>query len=71
MENKSTKPVKKGKESKSMANIPPKRGQIKARIFEELVETLSNIAGGAGAKCVTNFGENPGSSSGYSFDEKH
>lgn len=66
MENKSTKPVKKRKESKSMANIPPQRGQIKARIFEELVETVSNIA-----KCVTNFGENPGTSSGYSSDEKH
>ncbi|CAB4270622.1 unnamed protein product [Prunus armeniaca] len=65
MENKSTKPVKKGKESKSMANIPPQRGQIKARIFGELIETLSSIAGGAGAKCVT------GSSSGYYSDEKH
>ncbi|KAM1053699.1 hypothetical protein ACFX13_001222 [Malus domestica] len=54
MESKSNKPVKSGKGSKATTNtIPPKRGQIKARIFEEIVETVTNIAaaGAVGGKC--------------------
>ncbi|CAN6565728.1 unnamed protein product [Malus baccata var. baccata] len=55
MEIKSNKPVKKGKGSK-----------VKARIFEELVETVTYIAGGgAGGKCGGSFLERPGSSSVY------
>jgi hypothetical protein len=42
MENKDTKPVMK----KEYATLPPKRGQIKAKIIEELIEGVISITTG-------------------------
>lgn len=53
--------MKSGKGSKGTTNtIPPKRGQIKARIFEEIVVAA---AGAVGGKCGGSSVEKPGSSS--------
>ncbi|EXC33215.1 hypothetical protein L484_011192 [Morus notabilis] len=38
---------------KKETSIPPKRGQIKAQIFESLVKTVVSMASGAGAHSAT------------------
>ncbi|KAH7863797.1 hypothetical protein Vadar_022130 [Vaccinium darrowii] len=45
------------------ASLPPKRGQIKARIFESLVKTISSVASKTGEKLGMTQGEGGGGSS--------
>lgn len=57
MENETKKPVEKEKAAHA-PTLPPTRGQIKANIFKELVESVVAITtGGAGKKCEECGGE--------------
>lgn len=64
MEGKNTQPMKKGK------CTPPKRGQITAKIVEELAETVVTVARASGAGNFYGCGGSSSQAFGYSSDEK-
>lgn len=65
MEGKNTQPMKKGK-----CTLPPKRGQIKAKIAEELVEKVVTVARASGTGNFYGCGGSSSQAFGYSSDEK-
>ncbi|KAI8573775.1 hypothetical protein RHMOL_Rhmol01G0302200 [Rhododendron molle] len=54
--------------NKPTTSLPPKRGQIKARIFESLVKTISSVASKTGEALGRIRKEGGGSGSGSNSD---